>query len=772
MDNPTKVQGAWADLALHTLGWKAFQDLCAHVCEDVLGIPVEIYREAQDGGQDAVFVSKSIAGAPINATVQCKFSSQAARSLKPGDLTTEENHIEELKSKGYAETYVFMTSMSVSAPVAIQVKAKLRALGVRRPHVLGKEFLVRVIRASTRLRALVPRVYGLGDLSIILDERKAAQTKALLGHIIPTLKSYVPTAPHVKAVKTLSSHKIVLLVGDPATGKSTIGAVLSTIAADDPNHRSYKADGPLELLENWNPDERGGFYWIDDAFGPNQMREDYVDHWISIMPKIQAAISAGNRFVLTSRRHIYETAKPKLGSRNHPLFRDGRAVVEVGSLTVQERRQILYNHVKAGNQTLGWKSRVRQELETLSHEALLTPEIARQIGDPHYTVNILPTKESLQRFIRHNKEHLLQTIRELSKPHRAALTLIFIHGGQMPIGAPMPEMQELVIRHYNVDRETLAESLIQLRDSFLVEKSDGSRRDWTFKHPTLSDALAATLGEADGMRELYLRGVSQETILSDVICEGMPPIRDAVVVPSTLNSLLLDRLVAAEDDIQHTNTLLFGFLANRASEDVFRGFVVAHSTVFERLSRASYYAAYDPKVEVHARALRMGLLPSERRDAIVYRLESHLFDDIDTSILGEEDVLALFPPKTLMALSRRIQKEILSSIPSRADEIVDQADLDRSPEENFEDLEARLSDLETFFAGNEDVEGALNEALSAVEAGKDLIKNKKEKADIEAAQDDWMWDEIGKQSSKPISVPAASRTDEFVPRSMFSDIAE
>ncbi|MFH0303464.1 restriction endonuclease, partial [Bradyrhizobium sp. 31Argb] len=477
-----------------TLGWKAFQDLCAHVCEDMLRIPVEVYREAQDGGQDAVFVTKNGQAATSgNATVQCKFSSVASRTLKPGDLKKEIEHVIELKANGHADTYVLMTSMSVSAPTAMHIKSELRTLGVLHPHVFGKEFLVRVIRASTRLRALVPRIYGLGDLSMILDERKAAQTKALLGHILPTLKSYVPTASHVKAVKALATHKIVLLVGDPATGKSTIGAVLSTIAADDPNHRSFKADGPLELIQNWNPEEGGGFYWIDDAFGPNQMREDYVDHWIAIMPKIQTATSAGNRFVLTSRRHIYEAAKPKLGSRNHPLFRDGRAVVDVGDLTVEERRQILYNHVKSGSQPSHWKQYVRQELDALAHELLLTPEIARQIGDRNYTSKIAPTKDGLQRFVRHNKAHLLQTIRELSKPHRAALTLVFIHGGQMPIGAPVPEMQELVIRHYNVDRETLAESLIHLKDSFIVERNDGTRRDWSFKHPTLADALAATL---------------------------------------------------------------------------------------------------------------------------------------------------------------------------------------------------------------------------------------------------------------------------------------
>jgi hypothetical protein len=68
----SQAQGPLSDLAFHTLGWKSFQDLCAQTCEEVLKRPVEIYREAQDGGQDAVFLSKTAGGAvSISATVQC-----------------------------------------------------------------------------------------------------------------------------------------------------------------------------------------------------------------------------------------------------------------------------------------------------------------------------------------------------------------------------------------------------------------------------------------------------------------------------------------------------------------------------------------------------------------------------------------------------------------------------------------------------------------------------------------------------------------------------
>jgi hypothetical protein len=565
-----QAQGPWLDLALHTLGWKAFQDLCAHVCEEILGRPVEVYREAQDGGQDAVFLSRIDEKKPVSrknkmkrrstspSTIQCKFTSTLKRRLKKGDLGAEEENIQALKAAGHAETYVLMTNMSVDGPVAVAIRNRLRKLGVVHPHIFGKEFLTRVIRGNARLRALVPRVYGLGDLSLILDERRAEQTKALLGHMMPTLRVYVPTRPHVRAVRTLSEHGIALLLGDAATGKSTIAAILATIAAENSEHRSFKADGPEELLNHWNPNQGGGFYWIDDAFGANQLREDYVDRWIAIMPKVQAAIAGNNRFVLTSRYHIYQAAKPKLGSRNHPLFRDGEAIVNVGELTYEERRQILYNHVKAGRQSRYWKDAVKEHLESLAKEPSFLPEIARRLGDPGYTKKLPLHNQALLQFIREPKEHLLQIIRELSKVQRAALTLIFLHRGQLPVAGPNPEMQALVMKHFSVDADGLGQSILHLLDSFLVQKLEGTQQVWMFKHPTIADALAATLGETHGMGELYLRGVKPDAVLNGVVCAGVEQIPDAVIIPDTLSELLIQRLREVPDEPM-LNRLLFAF---------------------------------------------------------------------------------------------------------------------------------------------------------------------------------------------------------------------
>lgn len=766
-------QGPWTDLALHTLGWKAFQDLCAHVCREIFSRPVEVYREANDGGRDAILKSKIGDPGAQEVTVQCKFSSDATKTFRASSLTREEATIRKLVEAGDAQEYAILTSMSVSGSDAKAIKARLVELGVVKPYVFGREFLISAIKQSARLRALVPRVYGLGDLSTILDERSAAQTRRLLGHMLPTLKVYVPTAPHVAAVRKLAEHRLVLLLGDPATGKSTIAALLATTAAEDPNHDCFKADGPEELLRNWNPNENGGqFYWIDDAFGPNQLREDFVDRWIQIIQKVQAAMADGNRFVLTSRRHIYEAAKAKLGSRNFWALQDGKAIVDVGALTIDERRQILYNHVKAGTQPRQWKAKAKQFLEDCAQERTFLPEIARRFADPTFTKTLTLQRENILRFFREPQEHLIQTLREMSSAHQACVTLVFLHRGRMPVGNADTTMSEIVQRHFGIEAASLANGILHLKNSFLVEQEDAEGRFLTFKHPTIADAVSGMLVQMEGMTELYLRGTKVLTLLSSVVCTGMDPVRDAVRVPEHLNNILAER-IAQTPDGPDANRLLFAFLAERASDALFKLVVRDNPGMLERAAYGYSKDAYDPKVQTCARAFQLGVLPPAVRDEVSARLDDALLGG-DTSFLEMDDVLALFKPTRLLKLPSLIRTRYLEEIDEHIGHVIDEADIDADAADQFGDLSSTLDDLRRFFDDDKEMQASLLTADEMVSEGIGRLEERQNEANEERERERerdrdeyWNWD-----NSAP-ATPVTRTADLAIsdsPRSIFSDV--
>jgi hypothetical protein len=70
------------------------------------------------------------------------------------------------------------------------------------------------------------------------------------------------------------------------------------------------------------------------------------------------------------------------------------------------------------------------------------------------------------------------------------------------------------------------------------------------------------------MMAALIRGATIDTILSSFTCEGSPLIRDALVIPSRLDEVLVARLGRTPDE-RHRNWMLFHFLSYRASDAVF-----------------------------------------------------------------------------------------------------------------------------------------------------------------------------------------------------------
>lgn len=757
-DSAPVAQGGQTYLAIHTLGWKAFQDLCAQICEVVLNKCVSIYREAQDGGQDAAFSSRpnDSTGSSSNGTIQCKFVSDPSRRLRATDISNEIPSIRALVDAGLADSYYFITSMGVDAPVAAEIRAQLQSLGVREAEVFGREWITLKVRESARLRTLVPRIYGLGDLSVILEERRAQQTQALLGHLMLALKTYVPTIAHRQAVRILGECGIVLLIGAPATGKSMIAAILATtVLGGEEGHRTFQLDGPGELTTYWNPNETGRLYWIDDAFGPSQLRNDYIDHWIAMMNKVKTAISAGNRFILTSRRHIWLAAKPKLGIRNHQKLADETAVVNVGALSPDERAQILYNHIKEGNQPLDWKARAKDHLDEIAASTELLPEIARRLGDRSYTAGVRSMPHDIIRFISAPMDFLKATLNELTDAQRAALAVIFLFRSRLPSHIDKDERISLVCDKFGVKQGDISDALIQLDGSFVFNKPDGNGRIWSFAHPTMADALAAILRDRSDLLELYIQGARAEELLSEVVCAGCSPVQDSIVVPLTANDLLASRILEVADE-SRLNKILFSFLASRASEEVLRDVVGKNPEILNRKSDSSWSLGHDGRITLFARLHEMRLLPNELREEVADDLERALFNRLDASVLEDDRLLSLIAPSRLLSLAIRVYESLKEEIPERIESITNDPDLTIDPSDNFDDLTSYLRRVEWAFHENDTVADVVKDLEIALAEGITKVAGKK----MEDSSTAWEGEDV---APKVVNAPKGGR-------SIFSDL--
>ena len=755
----SETQAYHVDFALHTLGWKAFQDLCAQVMEEELKTSVCIYREAQDGGQDAVFLANSPDGFTVVGTVQCKFSSKREQRLRPSDFAGELEHVEQLVAKKMATVYYFITSMSVDADVAREVRERLSLLGVAEPHVVGKDWLLGKIKGSPRLRALVPRVYGLGDLSTILDERCAAQTLALLGDHRKALNVYVPTAPHRAAVDILAQHKLVLLLGAPATGKSTLAAILAMMAVDKNEVQVFKCDGPIELKQHWNPNDNRRLFWVDDAFGSNLLMPEYVNAWIEFMPKLKTALDHGCHLILTSRTHIWNDAKPRIGSRNHQLLETGVAVVNVGDLTQSEREQILYNHVKAGTQPPRWKADIKGHLSQLSKEDRLLPELARRLGDEKFTGHIKKLPEDLLRFISHPQQFLVQTFEELSAEQRAAMTLVFLTRSRLPVQLLPEEEATLVATSYGVTKASMTQALLQLAGSFVVRRRDGDKEYWAFWHPTFADAISAILSKRPDLIDIYVRGAGLDRLLTEVVCEGAPPVRDAVVVPLSSCEALIGRLLETPDE-KGANEQLFEFLNRRLPMDMVKKVLERAPAILGRQGEPPIWFRLRRSEEVRLRATAhaMGLLNEQVRSDTVTMLEEGALYSLDASFVDDDGILAMFRPSELMRLTAGLLAKLDSEISQKIANRRAQADPDSDIDSQFEEVADFLDHIRYLVEADQVFEEKHRGLTSDLDQAKKDVETEKSNE--------------GEESSFFNSVPRAVQREQQGGRSVFSDVDE
>ena len=264
---------------LSKLGWKAFQDVAAAIAAEVLKRPVQTFLGSNDGGRDAAFIGRwdGADNASGKSTIQCKFLGKPGANLTLLVLKAELPKAEKLAAEGLADDYIILTNAGISGEADAEICTAFEAVGVKKCRTFGGSWIIEQLTSSPRLRMLVPRVYGIGDLSHIITGHGYKQARAILDSMGSDLSCFVPTDAYRAAVKALQEHGFVILLGDPASGKSTIAAILALGAIDDGCLGALKINAP-EQLDLWHPGEKQ-FLWVDDAFGPNHFDASRMSRW-------------------------------------------------------------------------------------------------------------------------------------------------------------------------------------------------------------------------------------------------------------------------------------------------------------------------------------------------------------------------------------------------------------------------------------------------------------------------------------------------------------
>lgn len=665
---------------LHTIGWKAFQDLCVTVAAESLQRPVQMFLPSKDGGRDGAFVGTWSSGAESGkSTIQCKFTSLPHENLSFAMLQDEVSKVKNLVAQGLARDYIILTNHPVSGVAEAEIVAQFVKAGAERCVVYGKDWIVGEILKSARLRMLVPRLYGLGDLSQILDSRAYEQAGMILSAMGDDLKKLVVTEAHRRSVEAISKHNLVLLLGAPAAGKSTIGASLAVGAADIWSSLTLRATSPEHVEQHLNPHEQQ-FIWIDDAWGSTQYQRDRTESWNRILPLIQAAIKRGTRFLLTSRDYIWEAAKRDLKIHSLPLLSHSQVVINVQGYHEGEKAQILYNHLRMGDQPASFRSAIKEHLPSISTRHDFLPETARRLGSQFLAGDLKADRASIEKFFSAPEGFLVDTLSGLATDCLAALATIYLSGGN--VASPVPEegILEEITKVFGVSFLQVREALNSLNGSLVLLAHDEKGRYWTYKHPTVGDAFSTFVSRNPEFLDFFLRGAKAETLLREVVCGNIDLPGAPVRIPASRFTLLLDRIRSA------SVYLLRGFVSYRADAAFAQVIIEARPDILDGLRGFGTPIAQDPDTSLLVRLHKFGLLSPELRAGFFEAVKKAAVEEADTSFLDESDISEVLTDDEEQQILDEVRQFLMTNVEAQIRRVRSQWDTDYPPEDHFDEL--------------------------------------------------------------------------------------
>lgn len=659
------VQASSVSYELQSLGWKAFQDLCATVTSQILGQTVQVFLSSKDGGRDGGFQGswKQSGNEDFSGpfTIQCKFTSRRDESLAVSDVSDEIDKARNLASKGLAETYILITNYGVSGPTDEKLRELFLAIpGIEHFASYGRDWINLKIRENSKLRLLVPRVYGLGDLSQILDERAYTQAQDILFSMGEDLAKFVVTRAYRDAANALIEHGFVILLGEPAAGKSTIAAHLSLGAIDNWGCSTLKVRNAEEFVQRWNPNEPKQFFWIDDAFGTTQYQRERSDEWNQVFPHLMAAIKKGARVLFTSRDYIYRAASADLKRSAFPLIASSQVVINVQNLSKEEKEQILYNHIKLGDQPLSIKLQLRPHLAEIAINLKFLPEIARRLGSQFFTKNLFGgfwidplMRERLRRFVEHPLEFLIEIVESLDHDSFGAIALVFINGGTLESPMRFNEIEERALGLLGASAGGVQSAFSSLDGSLLKLTKSGGTFAWTYKHPTTGDAFASVVGDNRELLDIYLAGTRIQKLIHEVVCGDVNLEGAKVVIPPSRYQNFIPRLK------ELASPHLYQFLAFRTDHAFLARYFEQCPYVYEAISSPKFLSG--PEGLLLVKLHSFDLLPEGWRRQFVERAAILAVETLDADFLDKQ-IRNVFSDEEIQLILNRVEAERLPDL--------------------------------------------------------------------------------------------------------------
>ena len=221
---------------------------------------------------------------------------------------------------------------------------------------------------------------------------------------------------------------------------------------------------------------------------------------------------------MTSRDYIYRRARNNLKGGAFPLLNESQVVIDVHDLSIQEKEQILYNHIKLGNQPRSFRKKIKPHLQAVASHPRFIPETARYLGNRFFTKDLVISARNVCHFVEKREELLQEVLRGLDTDSRAALALIYMRNGRLESPIQLQESERLALERLGSTVASCIDALDALKGSLVRLSSANDDRVWEFSHPTVGDAYAEILAQSPEHIDIFIQGTVPARLLDQITC--------------------------------------------------------------------------------------------------------------------------------------------------------------------------------------------------------------------------------------------------------------